>query len=72
MLNQFNDFERKEEYISVLHELNREKRPDSLYFESLGKKKTLQDCDLDGKRVLLRVNLKLGQTEEAIAKKEGF
>lgn len=71
-LEQLTIFENNDEYISIFQELTRKKRPDFLYFESLGKKKNLRDFDLDGKRVLLRVHLKLGQTKEAVAKKEGF
>ena len=70
-LDQFNGFEENENYIAVLEEINRKKRPDELYFESLGKKKCLRDFDLDGRRVLLKVHLKLGETKEAIEKKEG-
>lgn len=71
-LDQITVFENNDEYISIFQELTRKKRPDFLYFESLGKKKNLRDFDLDGKRVLLKVHLKLGQTKEAVAKKEGF
>jgi len=71
-LEQFNGFEEQENYIAVFHELGRKKRPDILYFESLGKKKMLRDFDLDGKRVLVKIHLKLAQTKEAIIKKEGF
>jgi hypothetical protein len=72
LLEQFQGFEDNENYIAVFEELNRKKRPDILYFESLGKKKCLRDFDLDGRRVLLKIHLKLGETKEAIEKKEGI
>lgn len=72
MLDQLNIFENQDEYIAIFQELTRKKRPDFLYFESLGKRKNLKDFDLDGKRVLLRIHLKLGETKEAVAKKEGL
>lgn len=70
-MDQFNGFEENEHYIAVFEELDHNRRPDLGYFESLGKKKCLRDCDLDGRRVLLRIHLKLGETKEALAKKEG-
>ena len=72
MLELFNGFEENENYIAVFKEMDRKNRPDITYFEALGKKKLLKDFDVDGKRVLLRIHLKLGETKEAIEKKEGF
>lgn len=70
-LDKLNLFEDNEDYIEIFHELDRKKRPDIEYFESLGKKKFLKDFDLEGKRVMIRAHLKLGETPEAIIKKEG-
>lgn len=66
------DFEDNEEYIEVFNELDRKKRFPKEYFEKLGEKKFLKDLDLDGKKVMIRAHLKLGETPEAIAKKEGI
>lgn len=65
-------FENSHEYVETFHELDRKKRPDLNYFEFLGKKKFLKDFDIEGKRIMIRGNLKLGETVEAISKKEGF
>jgi hypothetical protein len=71
-LEKIGPFENHHEYIEIFNELDRKKRPDLNYFEYLAKKKSIKDFDIEGKRVLIRGHLKLGETPEAIAKKEGM
>jgi hypothetical protein len=65
----FDGLENRDPFIRILNLLQNKKKPELSYFEHLIQKKPLKDMDIEGKRVLLKINLKVASTPEAQAKK---
>ncbi|KAL4481803.1 hypothetical protein ABPG74_007892 [Tetrahymena malaccensis] len=66
----FEGFEEKDALYRALNTVQTRKDTPSLeYFEHLIRKKPIKDLDIDGKRILLRVHLKLSSSSDALEKK---
>ena len=72
LANNFNGFEAKSPYIVIEQKLGSRDPTTLQYFDTLLRKKNLKEFDPEGKRILLRVHLRVGNTAEHIQKQKGL